>query len=94
MVYVPKTMIGRAALQVWRQIGKEEPPLVDAERILEAIRAPDMALVNHIARETALGVTPEQVARCWDRMIGAILAEADNEATALEKFNSFWKRPT
>ncbi len=53
--YIPKTMIGRAALAVWHQVGKEMTPLEDAEAILGRIREPDMELG---AAQSAMAATP------------------------------------
>ena len=83
-VYVPRTMIGRAALAAWHQSGKEETCLRDVEAILRRIRDPDMELVRRVG--LAIGVKAATVDLCWARMIDAILAEAPAEDRAMMVF--------
>lgn len=85
-VYVPRYTIGRAALTLWRQVGKGDSHLVDAERVLQVLREPDPALVRRVAAVRDMGMTPEQVSRCGKFMIAYILAQAGNEQTELDKF--------
>lgn len=83
-IYAPCTMVGRAALAVWHQVGKEMTPLEDAEYILGRVRAPDMELARRVAKD--VGVHPSIVDLCWTRMMDAILAQVPEEERALAEF--------
>lgn len=86
-MYIPQTMIGRAARAIWNAIGKEETPLQDAARVLrKGLRHPDMELVRRVAAE--IKESPVLVDLVWCRMVDAILAEEEREAKALAEFES------
>lgn len=82
--YVPRTMIGRAALAAWHQSGKEETCLQDVAAILRRIRDPDVELVRRVGQ--SIGVKAATVDLCWARMIDAILEEAPAEDRAIMEF--------
>ena len=85
-VYMPKTMIGRAALAIWNLIGKNDTPLQEANHVLGSIRAPDMELVRLVAQE--IGQPDAIVDLCWTHMIDAIRAESEQEEKALADFGA------
>ena len=85
VVYVPRTMIGRAALAAWSNIGKHLTPLDEAVRILRAARTPDMELIRRVALE--IGQDPAMVDTCWCRVMDAMLAEERREEQALLEFD-------
>lgn len=81
---MPGTMIGRAALAVWQQIGKGGTPLDEAVHILGSIRLGDLDLACKVAAD--LNLAPADVIFAWTRMIEAIMNEAPQEKAALESF--------
>lgn len=83
-MYIPKTMIGRAALGVWHQVGKEMTALEDAAYILGRVREPDMELVRRVAAE--IGLPASTVDLCWTRLMDAILAQEEAEQESLDRF--------
>ena len=85
-VYKPTTMIGRAALAAWQQIGKEETPLQDVVRIVQALRTPDMDVMCAVA--AALQIAPRTVSLIWCQTIDAVLAQRSREEANLAAFSS------
>ncbi len=84
--YEPGTMIGRAAFAVWRQAGKEETPLQDAQRIIRSLRSADMGVLKHAVGD--LGIDPAIALVFWSQMIDAVLAQAPIEERSLAEFSA------
>ena len=85
-VYVPATMLGYAALNLWNNIGKDLTALEQADRVLECLREPDMELIKRVAER--VGVSVPMTELTWNLMIDFIRAERVLEQVALDAFEA------